>query len=60
MMRMMAIMIRTWIQFPVRGKRELTFRPKKPSSHSTTRITMIVHNMGLLLSYGYLIGHPIG
>ena len=42
MMSMTAITIRMWIQLPVRGKLELTFRPKKPSSHSITRTTMII------------------
>jgi hypothetical protein len=46
---MTAMTIRVWIQLPVCGKLELMFRPKKPSNHSTTSITMIVHNMGLLL-----------
>ncbi len=48
-MSMMAITIRVWIQPPVRGKLGLMFRPKKPSSHSIIRITMIVHNMRFLL-----------
>jgi hypothetical protein len=48
-MRMMAITIKVWIQPPVCGKLELIFRPKKPSSHKTTRITTIVHNMRFLL-----------
>jgi hypothetical protein len=46
---MTAMMIRMCTQFPVRGKLELMFRPKAPSSHSITRITMIVHNMRFLL-----------
>ena len=49
MMSMTAITIRTWIQLPVCGNLGLMFRPKKPSSHSITRITMIVHNMRFLL-----------
>jgi hypothetical protein len=49
MMSMTAITIRVCIQLPVRGKLELMFRPKKPSSHSIIRITMIVHNMRFLL-----------
>jgi len=49
MTSMTAITIRTWIQLPVRGKLGLMFRPKKPSSHSITRITTIVHNMRFLL-----------
>ena len=54
MMSMTAITIRTWIQLPVRGKLELMFRPKKPSSHSIIRIMMIVHNMRFLLLYGQM------
>jgi hypothetical protein len=38
-----------WIQLPVAGMLGLMFRPKKPSNHSITRITMIVHNMRFLL-----------
>jgi hypothetical protein len=49
MMSMTAITIKAWIQLPVRGKLGLIFRPKKPSSHSITRITTIVHNMRFLL-----------
>jgi hypothetical protein len=49
MMRITAMTIRIWIQLPVCGKLELMFRPKKPSSHSMIRITMIVHNMRFLL-----------
>jgi hypothetical protein len=49
MMRMTAITIRVWIQPPVRGKFGLMFRPRNPSSHRMTRITMIVHNMRFLL-----------
>jgi hypothetical protein len=44
-----AMTIRMCTQFPVRGKLELMFRPKKPSSHRITRITIIVHNMRFLL-----------
>lgn len=44
MMSMTAITIRMWIQLPVRGKLGLMFRPKKPSSHSITRITTIIHS----------------
>jgi hypothetical protein len=54
MMSMTAITIRIWIQLPVRGNFELMFRPKKPSSHRITRITMIVHNMRFLLLYDLL------
>jgi hypothetical protein len=50
--RMMAITSRVCIQLPVFGKLGLMFPPKKPSSHRITRITIIVHNMRvLLLSY---------
>ncbi len=47
-----AITISVWIQPPVRGRRGLILAPKKPSSHSMTKITMIVHNidMRVLLS----------
>jgi len=48
-MSMTAITIKIWIQLPVCGKLGLMFRPKKPSSHSITRITMMVHNMRFLL-----------
>jgi len=48
MMSMTAITIRTWTQLPVRGNLGLIFRPKKPSSHRITRITMIVHHMRFL------------
>jgi len=44
--------IRVWIQLPVRGKLALMFRPKKPSSHSITRTTMIAHNMRCLFLNG--------
>ena len=49
MTSMTTITIRIWIQLPVRGKLELIFRPKKPSSHRINRITMMVHNMRFLL-----------
>ena len=48
-MRMAAMTSRVWIQLPVCGKLELMFRPKKPSNHRITRITMMVHNMIFLL-----------
>ena len=51
---MTAITIRVWIQLPVRGILVLIFRPKKPSSHRITRITMIGHNMRLILFEIYL------
>lgn len=62
MMSMTAKRIRIWIQLPVRGNLGLMFPPKKPSSHSITRITMIVHNMRFLLyrlSYLKLLLPPI-
>jgi hypothetical protein len=43
MMSMMAITIRVWIQLPVFGKLELTFRPKKPANHKTTRTMITIH-----------------
>jgi hypothetical protein len=49
MTRMTAMTIRIWIQPPVFGNRGLMFPPKKPSSHRTNRITMMVHNMRFLL-----------
>ena len=42
--RMTAITIKTWIQFPVRGKLGLMFRPKNPSSQRISRMTTMVHN----------------
>jgi hypothetical protein len=54
MTRMTAITIRMWTQLPVFGKLELIFRPKKPSSHSITKITTIVHNMRFLLFIDWL------
>ncbi len=48
-MSMTAITIRIWIPLPNCGILGLMFRPKKPSSHSITRTTMIVSNMRFLL-----------
>ena len=48
-MSMTAMTSSTWITLPVCGKLELMLRPKKPSSHNTTRTTTIVHNMRFLL-----------
>jgi hypothetical protein len=62
MMSMTAITIRMWIQLPVRGKLELTFRPKKPSSHSITRTTMIIQisdDMRFLLCVLILYGQNL-
>ncbi len=36
--------IRVWIQLPVFGTLELTFRPKKPANHRTTRTMITIHN----------------
>jgi len=47
----------TWIQLPVRML-GMNLGPRKPSSHSTKRTTMIVHNMRFLLSR-YLLGAVI-
>jgi hypothetical protein len=44
MMSMTAMTIRMWTQFPVRGKLELMFRPKAPSSQSITRTMMIIQS----------------
>jgi hypothetical protein len=41
---MTAMTIRMWTQFPVRGKLELMFRPKAPSSQSTTRTMMMIQS----------------
>jgi hypothetical protein len=49
MINITAITIRVWIQPPVRGNLGLIFLPKNPSSHRMIRITMIVHNMRILL-----------
>jgi hypothetical protein len=43
-MSMMAMTIRVWIQLPVFGMLELTFRPKKPANHRTTRTMITIHN----------------
>jgi hypothetical protein len=37
------------MKLPVFGIRGLTLLPKKPNSQSTIKITMIVHNMKILL-----------
>lgn len=47
---MIAITMSVWIQLPVRGKFGLMFRPKKPSSHRTTRMMMMVQIMRFYLS----------
>jgi hypothetical protein len=44
MTSMTAMTIRTWTQFPVRGKLELMFRPKAPSSQSITKTMMIIQS----------------
>jgi hypothetical protein len=49
MMRMTAIISRVWIQLPVCGSLGLMFRPKKPSSQRTSRITAMVKIMSDLL-----------
>jgi hypothetical protein len=45
MIRITAITIRVWIQPPVRGNLGLMRPPKKPSSHRTIRMTIIVPNI---------------
>jgi hypothetical protein len=50
-MRIMAMTISVWIQPPVWGILGLMRRPKKPSSHRITRITMIVPSIIILLLY---------
>jgi hypothetical protein len=40
-----------WIQLPVRGIPVMIRLPKAPSSHKTSKMTMIVHNMMFLLKH---------
>ena len=47
--RMTAITSSVWTTLPVRGKPEKIFGPKYPSSHSTSRITIIQVSMRFLL-----------
>jgi hypothetical protein len=44
MTSMTAMTIRMCTQFPVRGKLELMFRPKKPSSQNITRTMMMIQS----------------
>jgi hypothetical protein len=62
-MRISAITSRVWMRLPVFGIRELTLLPKKPNSQSTIKITMIVHNIKILLikrKASHLVGEPDG
>ena len=49
MIRITAMTSSVWTRLPVRGILELTLDPKNPSAHSTTRITMIIQSVGILL-----------
>jgi hypothetical protein len=47
--RMITITIRTWTRLPVLGMLGMTRGPKKPRSHRTNRMTMIVLSIRFLL-----------
>jgi hypothetical protein len=50
MTRMTTITSKTCRKLPVFGMLGMNLGPKKPSSHKMNRITMMVHNMRVLLS----------